>query len=180
MQPSELEQVARHLLHERPLQTSAEIRALQQAIPMEPGIYAWFFASTLGLPVHDELPCRDGMVFLYTGIATRLRKRLLNHCNNSSGSSSLRRSIGCLLMNELGLQARTTGVRRKLAFERQGELALSEWIVANARVAWIPFTEPGILESWIIQHYRPPLNIQENAGETQAHLMQLRADARGV
>lgn len=165
--------------HQR-MHSIAELRTAREAIPTGPGVYAWFFVTPMGYAGADNLYERDGMTFLYTGKAASLRKRLLTHSGNSSGSSTFRRSVGCLMLNELAIVPRQFGPKRKLAFETASEAKLTAWLSDNARVAWMPFEHAGDLEDWIIGHYRPPMNLQGNRGEHSGRLLELRAQARGL
>ncbi|MBN9470666.1 MAG: hypothetical protein J0J10_18020 [Bosea sp.] len=172
-----MERIGHELIEQRPMLSLDEIKRRRADIPMSPGVYAWFFDTALGFGT-EPLFRREGRFLLYAGIGDPLRQRLLNHCRNSSGSSTMRRSLGVLLTTELGLQARRYGVRQKLAFERASELLLTDWLAAHARVVWVPFEQAGELERLLISHYRPPLCLDGNAGEHATYLKRLRAQSR--
>ena len=178
MQAAELSDLGNELVQRRPMHTVGEIRQKRDAITAGPGVYAWFFATPMGYDDAGTLYQRDGLTFLYAGKGASLRARLLVHSGNSSGSSTFRRSVGCLLLDDLAMVPRLFGPKRKLAFTGDSEAALTDWLSANARVAWLPCEQAGKLEDWVIGHYRPPMNLQGNRGGHSARLLECRARAR--
>lgn len=180
MDTAELERLGHTLVHYQTLRAPSFVRTNADQVPTGAGVYAWFFASCLGFDEAAQRPMRDGMSLLYIGKARSLRKRLLNHCRNSSGGSTLRRSIGSLLLQDLGLIARQVGARRKLSFVRESEQVLSDWLAAHAAVTWVQCDRAGELESWLIGHHRPPMNLMGNRGAEASRLLQARTTARSV
>ncbi len=84
---------------------------------------------------------------LYVGIAPssaaglkarrprNLRRRLRNHCRGPIGSSTLRRSLTALLIDQLKLDVRRTG-RDRAWMNKAEEVRLTTWMAAHARVSW--------------------------------------------
>lgn len=85
---------------------------------------------------------RDGHTLLYAGISpssdrgkSTLRKRLLTHCGRDAYWSTLRRSVGALLLDELALTP-TFRYTQPCPVFGDGEARLSAWLNEYARVAW--------------------------------------------
>src|SRR4051812_8663100 len=83
------------------------------SIPKAPGVYGWYFAVTPpGVPLEGTHEWK-GFRLLYVGIAPRapmqlggtsgqtLAHRLRTHAKGPIGSSTLRRTLACLLSAEL-------------------------------------------------------------------------------
>ena len=127
----------------------------------------------------------DGLTLLYVGIApsratskNTLRKRIKGHYANHASRSTLRRSLGCLLEDELGIQLRLNRSGR-VTFGKEGEARLSEWMADNAFVVWMEHDEPWRLEPKIIQSVSLPLNIEHNGQHPFAPVLSaLRKEAR--
>lgn len=67
-----------------------------------------------------------------------------------------------------------------MTFGPSGELALSKWMDAHARVCWIPSAEPWLVETEAIANAELPLNLDQNRHHPfQAHLTRLRSDRTG-
>jgi hypothetical protein len=93
-------------------------------------------------------PFQD-LFLLYVGIAPAapksngkkissktLRHRIRSHLRGNAEGSTLRLSLGFLLAPQLGLELRRVGSGTTLTFAA-GEAILSEWLDANASVAWL-------------------------------------------
>ncbi|MEX0784898.1 MAG: GIY-YIG nuclease family protein [Dehalococcoidia bacterium] len=156
-----------HWLRTAALHTPAAIRANPCPVPASRGIYAWFFRDLFpGIQPADRLT-RDGHTLLYVGIAgstptsTRtLRKRLTTHCNENAYRSTLRYSLGALLVDDLGLRPTFPYKQQRPIFE--GETRLSEWLKDNARIAWHETPQPREAERQLIAALDLPLNLEGN------------------
>lgn len=156
------------ILHPSTLLSRPEVLAKPCPVPNAAGLYAWYFKQVPpGVPTAD---CRrhDGLTLLYAGIApsgpaskSTLRKRTRIHYGGNASRSTLRRSLGCLLENELGIQLRFNPSGR-VTFGKEGEARLSEWMAENAFVVWMEHDEPWVLEPELIQNVSLPLNIEHN------------------
>ena len=65
-----------------------------------------------------------------------LRQRLQTHYAGNAEGSTLRKTLGCLLAAELGIQLRRVGSGTRRTFVA-GEQALSAWMADNAFVSWV-------------------------------------------
>ena len=153
----------------------SEILSRPCPIPATAGVYGWWF---LRLPTDlDVTGCRifKGHVLLYTGISPRrppangrrpsaqnLRKRIVTHYTGNAEGSTLRKTLGCLLADELGIELRRVGSGSRMTF-LAGEQRLSAWMGENARVAWVARPEPWELEDYLIRNLDVPLNLDGNA-----------------
>ncbi|WP_131801534.1 GIY-YIG nuclease family protein [Klenkia brasiliensis] len=137
------------------------------AIPKAAGLYAWWgrFGALPGVsgPRHPTAPVQ----LLYVGIAPNgptsaatLRSRVVgDHIRGTTGSSTLRRSLAALLVEQQGWRSRWT--TRPVLLNRD-ELALSEWMAATLHVSWAEHQEPWSVEADVIVELEPPLNQAEN------------------
>jgi hypothetical protein len=159
-------------------------------VPLLAGVYGWWFDR---LPADiDTSGCREyeGYTLLYTGISPRkppsngrplsrqaLRSRILTHYTGNAEGSTLRKTLGCLLTDELGIQLRRVGSGTRLTFVT-GEQALSAWMGAHARVSWLTRDAPWELEDYLIGMLDVPLNLEGNQRNAfHSSLSRARADA---
>jgi len=157
------------------------------------GIYGWYFAkdafknAIVNVP-YDGCVGNLGYSLLYVGIGPSgavskkpskkpriLSDRLIkNHFNGSARNSTVRKSIGCLLREELGL------IPRKMAGDKfnfgDSEEILSKWLRSNARVAFVAVDDPWLYEGEIISKLQPPLNINGDPHPFSKILENLRAE----
>jgi hypothetical protein len=73
----------------------------------------------------------------------------------------LRKTLGCLLAAELGIELRRVGSGKRMTFA-EGEHALSAWMAENAFVSWIVRQRPWELEDALIEALDLPLNLMGN------------------
>lgn len=87
----------------------------------------------------------------------------------------MRKTLGCLLADELGIQLRRVGSGNRVTFV-EGEQVLSAWMAENAYVSWVVLDRPWELEEELIAALDVPLNLKENS-RNQFHpvLTQARA-----
>lgn len=153
-----------------------EVLSRPSPVPAIDGVYGWWFRR---LPASiDTRGCRTfrGLTLLYTGISPsrppangrpasrqNLRKRLRQHYARSAEASTLRRTLGCLLADELGLQLRRVGSSGRRTTFVSGEQVLSAWMAENAFVSWVVRTRPWELEDQLIQELDLPLNLRDNS-----------------
>ena len=151
-------------------------------VPHVPGLYAIYGDEVawtdLGLTPTPGLP-------LYVGKAEQsLVSRDLNghfavnpNSKPRTGGSTVRRSFAALLRGALELRA----VPRNLdnperfanyALTADGDARLNEWMHARLRLAVWPAPENlpvslGDVETEVIQHFTPPINLDKNPGRLQ-------------
>lgn len=156
------------LLNPSNLWSRSEVLVRPCPIPLEQGIYAWYFRS-LPPGVPESLsPQFDGLHLLYIGVSpahesskNNLRKRIQAHFRGNASSSTLRLTLGCLLSNTIGLRLRPTGSTGRLTFA-DDETILSDWLEQNAFVTWVSSPRPWVIEKDVISNISPLLNLQHN------------------
>lgn len=129
-----------------------------------PGIYA-VFAKVKNCFPGINLPS-SGVI--YIGQSKNLESR--NHFTaKQSGFSTLRRSIGAILKERLGLSVRPRSDGKSdtnyknFCFQDSGEKHLTSWMKSNLECLVLPFK--GNLknqENQLISEYIPPLNLTNN------------------
>jgi GIY-YIG catalytic domain-containing protein len=166
------------------LHSWADFEASKVAPPRAPGIYAWFFRSIPGkLPIEGCVQ-REGATLLYVGISPgsthskeTLRSRIRYHFHGNAEGSTLRRTLGCLLEEDLDTVLRCVGSGKRMTFGPH-ENALTRWMEQHAAVTWVEVERPWLLESQLIRELVLPLNIDSNdAHPYYSALRQLRKQA---
>jgi len=148
--------------------------------PDEAGLYAWWFDELPNVPLAGALE-QNGFRLAYVGIASSrpgskrtLQQRLRNHCAGPIATSTLRRSLAAILMNELDLHPRRLP-GQKTRLDEGEEHRLSEWLAAHGRVAWIADETPWLLEAELLQNGPAlALNIRGNTHPFVRELLTLR------
>ena len=166
--------------------TRSEVLASPCPVPAAAGVYAWWFTSVPGVPTAQARHSGD-LALLYVGISSpgrksftgrlsrqTLRQRIQSHYRGNAEASTLRRTLGCLL----GLELRRVGNGKRMTFSAH-EVALSEWMAANASVCWLACERPEEIETALIQQEYLPLNRAQNrAHEFHEQLGELLRAAR--
>ena len=147
--------------------------------PTSSGVYAWYFDKQLFkklLPKIPDVYCPEyvkGWIFkkrwklLYIGKGINLKRRILDYhfCGNAD-VSSLRMSLGCLLVKKLKIclwkRPRPKEGEYGYTFGDEGEEKLSKWMAKNAKVAWSESPNYEKLERQAIIEYSPVLNTEGN------------------
>ena len=152
-----------------------QVLARPSPVPAAGGVYGWWFRRLP--PLVDAGGCcqHDGLTLLYTGISPReppgngrlpsrqnLRLRLRAHYADNAEGSTLRKTLGCLLSSELGIQLRRVGSGNRKTFVH-GEQVLSAWMAENAFVSWVARERPWELENALIAGLDLPLNLEGNS-----------------
>jgi hypothetical protein len=162
-------------------------------VPAESGAHGWWFREIPGGIDVSGCEQRDGWTLLYVGISPGpprtdgkpqhpqdLRKRIRYHFgsrNASADGSTLRKSLGVLLGEQLGFELRRIGSGKRQTFAG-GEAALTRWMADNATVSWVLHPEPWFLEAKLLNALDLPLNIQDNDRNAFApELKRLRKEA---
>jgi len=156
-------------------------------------LYAWYFKEVPpGVPT-DGCVVSAGHTLLYAGISPkappkdgekpskqRLKDRILNHFRGNAEGSTLRLSLGVLLGEQLGIELRRVGRRKRMTFG-DGEDALSEWMESNTSVGWVVHPRPWELEAVVISELSLPLNLDQNKDhQFHAVLTNARRQAKKV
>lgn len=145
------------------LQTPA--RTIDDAVPSLPramGLYAWWaMARVLSYLPGPPHPTDSSIRLLYVGLATKLRTRIIHNHLRSSGSSTLRRTLAGLLMDEQGFRTRWTD---RVILIDHDELRLTAWMRHQLLLTWCQHEEPRQVEANLITRLQPPLNIDHTSG----------------
>jgi hypothetical protein len=143
-------------------------------VPAQAGVYGWWFERLPPAVVADGCRQHQSLRLLYAGISPNrppgngrspskqnLRERIRYHYTGNAEGSTLRKTLGCLLADELGIELRRVGSGSRMTFV-EGEQALSGWMAENAYVSWVTCDQPWELEHQLIAALDLPLNLQGN------------------
>jgi hypothetical protein len=166
------------------IQNSGKVPNLTK-VPDEPGVYGWWFDCKIADAPLNDAPRLKKWRLVYVGIAPSsaritlrsrtLRDRIKNHCRGPSASSTLRRSLACLLATELRLRATNQGGWR-LTMSRGAEDRLTTWIAQHAHVGWFTCRRPWDVEASILTSTTVlPLNIKGANHSFRTELKKCRA-----
>jgi hypothetical protein len=163
-----------HFLKPERLWRRDEVVQRPSPIPAVPGVYGWWFDR---LPAQiDVAACHQlqDFVLLYTGISPKrppmngrppsrgqLRQRIRTHYSGNAEGSTLRKTLGCLLARELGIQLRRVGSGNRRTFV-DGEHRLSAWMSDHAFAGLLPNEQPWDMEDELIRRLDLPLNLEGN------------------
>jgi GIY-YIG catalytic domain-containing protein len=164
------------LIYDPDLHSRTQALSGPNQVPAARGVYAWFFRDIPPrVPVEGCVRHKD-LTLLYVGISPskpprngkppskyNLRIRIRQHLAGNAAGSTLRLTLGCLLADTLGIELRRVRSGKTRTFHA-GEERLSEWMVANAFVAWWECEEPWLLEDRLIGTLSLPLNLMGNRG----------------
>lgn len=106
---------------------------------------------------------------LYLGISPsrknskrNLAKRIREHFRGNAYGSTLRKTLGCLLSEQLGIRMQKVGNSGNRIHFAGGEDVLSEWMAENAYVTWAIVERPWEIEDQLICQLNLPLNLKGN------------------
>jgi hypothetical protein len=144
------------------LANSVRTDEVRTQAPAAPGLYAWWAPPAI-LPelVGAAHPTVPNLRLLYIGLATKLRSRLASNHLRRSGSSTLRRTLAGLLLDEQDYRTRWTD---RVVLVDEDEARLTDWMGINLRVSWCEHPTPRDVEGDIIRTLRPPLNVDHASG----------------
>src|SRR5450755_733147 len=165
-----------------------DVLARPAPVPARAGVYGWWFRRWPSLVAASSCCHHDGLALLYVGISPKqpprngrpastqsLAERIRYHYTGNAEGSTLRKTLGCLLADELGSQLRRVGSGSRMTFGA-GEQALSAWMAENAFVSWLVRECPWELEDELIAGLDLPLNLMGNsANPFHRVLSQVRA-----
>lgn len=152
------------------LYAPSEVLGDGDPVPRLPGIYGWYFSGVEHVVPVEGCHEVQGCHLLYVGIApssagsgATLRSRIRQHLRSNASGSTLRRTLGSLVAEDIGLQMRRVGKSERTHFAA-GEVTLSAWMLDHARVCWAASVEPWAVEPAVIGSLDLPLNLQHNLG----------------
>lgn len=143
------------ILTSEPRETTRAARTL----PEEPGLYAWWAPATVLPRMSGRSHCDGSARLLYIGRAERLRTRIVGHHLRTSRTSTLRRTLAGLLMDDTGWTTARSGVRRRVVLTRASEAELSAWMARWLTFTACPVSNPDTIEDEVIARLVPPLNV---------------------
>ena len=158
----------------------------------EQGVYALWITNE-AFETLDLHPGMGGVAYVGVGEGRGgLGRRYAEEWRpKNSGRSSPRRTLGALLIDELGLEPRPRPGRehprnaKYYVFGDSGEQALTEWLDRHASFAHVevpaealePERTVGDAEAALIKYLQPPLNIDQWANPASQRLKQMRRAA---
>ncbi len=116
------------------------------------------------LAIDPEFTQFENLNVIYTGIAgTSLRKRDFKQhfTGNNAGSSTLRKSLGCLFGYKLVPRDKDPNTG-KTKFNEIDEEKLTKWMLSNLVMYFLPTHNYYKIEFQLIAHFNPPLNLMGN------------------
>jgi hypothetical protein len=154
-------------------------------------IYAIAFNGN-AFPVHFGIDKINKGDIIYIGkTESGLKKRIVktHFKDGKTGSSTLRRSLGAILIDNLSLEAISRSSAeakfRDYKFINKSEKILTEWMINNLSVSFIPYNRGKRLlrkmESEIIYLLSPILNISRNSNNSNRLILkELREKCRQI
>jgi hypothetical protein len=165
----------------------ADVLTRPSPVPAQDGVYGWWFRELPPLVLADGCHQHQGLWLLYAGISPNrpsqdgrppskqtLRDRIKYHYTGNAEGSTLRKTRGRLLANDLKIQLRRVGSGNRMTFV-EGEQALSSWMAENAYVSWVGRDRPWELEDELIAALGLPLNLQGNPHNRVHSVRRVRA-----
>lgn len=132
------------------------------------------------VPISTIFKKFDGLNVIYTGIASgSLRKRdyKQHFKGDNAGRSTLRKSLGVLCGYKLIPRDKDPN-SGKTKFNTQDEKELSEWMQTNLVMFFLPTTNFSSIETKLINHFNPPLNIKNNNNKINEDFRRLLSKLR--
>jgi hypothetical protein len=168
---------------------AAAVASERAASMNAPGVYAVFFNQSTQLVERSgylqfdrQRPfSKDGYDLLYVGASLDpVSRRVMEHLVGNTKGSSLRMTVGALMTIDLGIDPVGVKGRNYFDFGFDGEERLTDWFLANTRVASVASREPFREEQDLITTTALPFNINERRRHPfSKYLMSLRAVIAG-
>ena len=156
----------------------------ESKIPDKAGNYIICLKEGSRLPsisVIPEFTKFENLDVIYTGIASsslKSRDYRQHFKGNNAGRSTLRKSLG-VLFGYKKIPRDSDPNTGKTKFPDVDESKLSEWMVKNLIMFFLPNKDHDNLELDLINHFNPPLNLKENHGWTNMEFRRLLSSLRG-
>lgn len=140
----------------------------------KPGIYAVCLCGSEPLRICESLLQPGCLLYIGKTESSQQKRDGEQHfASGETGRSTLRRSLGALLMAQLGLVPQPRSLAEKsdrafthYKFDDVGEERLTSWMVHNLALSFYEYTESRVriveLEEALISNAMPPLNIDKN------------------
>lgn len=164
-----------------------EVMCSPSPVPAISGVYFWWFKGIPSAVPLEGCLTMNGYTLLYVGISpdkkgkpnsrSNLKTRIKTHYSGNAEGSTLRKTLGVLLSTESNFPLRRVGSGKRITLTHSGEQWLDEWMGNNAKVHWVPHSEPWVLEEHLICNFSLPLNIQGNNHAFKPLLSAMRSQA---
>tara|TARA_B100000959_G_C14900423_1_gene590657 strand:+ start:355 stop:936 length:582 start_codon:yes stop_codon:yes gene_type:complete len=157
-----------------------------------PGIYAvGFIGESFPFPSRNNLVRNGNIIYIgKTEKSQRSRDAMTHFKSGRTGSSTLRRSLGAILLQELELtpipRNNTESKMRDYKFIRESEEKLTQWMINNLSLSFYEILDGKKvikeLEKQVIITLSPVLNIQGNSilNPYAGMLKELRAKCKQI
>lgn len=152
-------------------------------IPDKSGNYILCLKPNSNLPkvsISPTLTSFDGLKVIYTGIAggsLRSRDYRQHFKGNNAGRSTLRKSLG-VLFGYKQIPRDSAPSNGKTKFGLTDEQKLTEWMINNLVMYFLPTTNFDSIEIKLINHFNPPLNLKDNHNSINADFRKLLSSLR--
>ncbi|MGJ3236295.1 GIY-YIG nuclease family protein [Marivirga sp.] len=150
-----------------------------------PGVYAFFFKGTK-FPISNYSPSKTEIIYLGKTQSSGISRVLNTHFGTGkTGSSTVRRTLGALLREELNLipipRNNSDKIKNRLSFkfDDSSEQKLTEWMEKHLLISFHPLEISDVpkIEKDLINQLKPVLNIEGNSyGQFYIYLKSIRKD----
>jgi len=156
-----------------------------------PGIYAiGFIGEVFPFPTGENVVNNGDIIYIgKTEKSQKSRDAQTHFKSGKTGSSTLRRSLGAILREDLGLQpiprSKTESRMRDYKFIEESEKQLTQWMMKNLSISFFEICEGKRLirnaEIYIIQDLKPILNLTHNSSNPYVSMLkELRAKCKMI
>ena len=156
-----------------------------------PGIYAiGFIGEVFPFPTGENVVNNGDIIYIgKTEKSQKSRDAQTHFKSGKTGSSTLRRSLGAILREDLGLQpiprSKTESRMRDYKFIEESEKQLTQWMMKNLSISFFEICEGKRLirntEIYIIQELKPILNLTHNSSNPFVSMLkELRAKCKMI
>jgi hypothetical protein len=155
----------------------------ENKIDDSPGNYIICLRKNAKLPtvsISPTLTNFEGINVIYTGIAggsLRTRDFRQHFKGDNAGRSTLRKSLGVLFGYNLIPRDKDPNTG-KTKFDIKDEQELSEWMLTNLIIFFLPTADFNSIEIKLINKFNPPLNIKDNHNEINSDFRRLLSSLR--
>ena len=156
-----------------------------------PGIYAvGYTGDNFPFPTGENVVNNGDIIYIgKTEKSQKSRDAQTHFKSGKTGSSTLRRSLGAILREDLGLQpiprSKTESRMRDYKFIEESEKQLTQWMMKNLSISFFEICEGKRIirnsEIYIIQEFKPILNLTHNSSNPYVSMLkELRAKCKMI
>jgi len=151
--------------------------------PNHAGVYIMYAKNNI---VFDFVTINKWMIIYIGKSESSLsdRKMKQHFSSDSTGRSTVRRSLGAILKNEFKIKCYLRGKGRSkndsncYIFDKEGEDKLTRWINENICMSFFVTNNTKEIETMLINQFHPILNLKEARHEFILHIKQLRSQCK--